>query len=48
MFAGPQADYIGLDQINVRLSRSLIGRGEMDVVVSVSGLSANTLKINVK
>lgn len=48
LFAGPQGDYIGLDQINVRLSRSLIGRGELDVVVSVNGLAANILKVNVK
>lgn len=48
LFAGPQGDYIGLDQINVRLSRSLIGRGEVDVAVVVNGLAANMLKVNVK
>ncbi|MGH9935222.1 MAG: hypothetical protein ACREAM_03195, partial [Blastocatellia bacterium] len=43
-YAGPQPDFAGLDQINVRLLRSLIGRGEVDVVVTVDGKTANTIK----
>ncbi|MGH9839355.1 MAG: hypothetical protein ACREEM_11290 [Blastocatellia bacterium] len=31
-FAGPQGAFAGLDQANARLPRSLIGRGEVDVV----------------
>lgn len=48
LFAGAAPDFIGLDQVNVGLLRSLIGRGEMDVVLTVDGLTANTVKINIR
>lgn len=48
LYAGPQRQYPGLDQINVRLPRSLAGRGEVDVFVSVHGTAANVAKISVK
>ncbi len=44
-YAGAQGDFIGLDQINVRLPRSLAGRGEVDVVLTVEGQPANTVKV---
>jgi uncharacterized protein (TIGR03437 family) len=47
-FAGAQGDLIGLDQVNLRLPRSLAGRGEIDVALSVDGKTANTLRINVR
>lgn len=47
-FAGAQADFVGLDQINALLPRALIGRGDVDIVVSVDGLTANTLRVNIK
>jgi uncharacterized protein (TIGR03437 family) len=47
-FAGPQGDLAGLDQLNVRLSRTLIGRGEVDVALTAAGRNANVVKINVK
>src|SRR5262249_43315692 len=47
-FAGPQGSLDGLDQVNALLSRSLAGRGEMDVVVTVDGRASNTVRINVK
>ena len=31
-FAGAQPNFTGLDQANIQLPRSLIGRGEVDVV----------------
>src|SRR5262249_4751138 len=34
-YAGKQPDFAGLDQINVELPRSLIGRGVQDVIVNV-------------
>jgi uncharacterized protein (TIGR03437 family) len=46
-FAGAQGDFAGLDQINVRIPRSLIGRGEVDVIVNVDGQSANTVRISI-
>ncbi|MGH9844954.1 MAG: hypothetical protein ACREEM_40065 [Blastocatellia bacterium] len=46
-FAGAQGDYVGLDQVNVRLPRSLIGRGEVDVALTVDGQAANTVKLSI-
>lgn len=38
----------GVDQINVLLPRSLAGRGEVDVVLTVNGKVANTVRVNIK
>jgi uncharacterized protein (TIGR03437 family) len=46
-FAGPQGTFVGLDQINVRLSRSLIGRGAVDVGLTVDGQASNTVQVNI-
>ena len=40
--------FVGLDQVNVRMSRALIGRGEVDVKLSVDGQAANTVRINIR
>jgi uncharacterized protein (TIGR03437 family) len=45
---GVQSQYPGMDQVNLLLDRSLIGRGEVDVVLTVDGVAANTVKINVR
>lgn len=47
-FAGKQGGLVGVDQLNVKLDRSLIGRGELDLVLRVDGKLANTVKINIK
>ncbi len=47
-FAGAQGGFVGLDQVNVRLSRGLIGRGEVDVALTVDGRAANTVKVGIK
>ena len=47
-FAGAQGAFAGLDQVNARLSRSLIGRGEVDVALTVDGKPANTIKASIK
>ena len=47
-FAGAQGSLVGLDQVNLQLSRSLIGRGEVDVALTVDGKTANTVRINIK
>ncbi|MGH9835869.1 MAG: YCF48-related protein, partial [Blastocatellia bacterium] len=44
LFAGDAPGFVGLDQSNVRLSRSLIGRGEVDVVLVVDGKAANAVR----
>jgi uncharacterized protein (TIGR03437 family) len=47
-FAGSQGDFEGLDQVNVLLPRSLIGRGEADLLLTVDAQMANPVRINVK
>ncbi len=47
-FAGAQPDFVGLDQTNIQLPRSLAGRGVVDVVFTVDGLTANTVAVSIK
>ncbi len=47
-FAGAQGGFAGLDQANIRIPRSLAGRGKVDVIFSVDGKSANTVSITLK
>jgi uncharacterized protein (TIGR03437 family) len=44
-YAGPQGQFVGLDQVNVPLPRSLRGRGELPVTVVVGGLSSNAVLV---
>jgi uncharacterized protein (TIGR03437 family) len=48
IYAGAQGDFAGLDQVNLRLPRSLAGRGEVDVAVNVDGVPANAVRVAVK
>ena len=48
LYVGAQGDMIGLDQVNVALPRTLIGRGEVDLVLTVEGKAAYTVRINFK
>ncbi len=43
----PSSEFEGLDQLNVLLERVLIGRGLVQVVVTVDGLVANVVEINI-
>ena len=48
-FAGAQGTLVGVDQINIQLNRaSLIGRGEVDVNLTVDGKPSNTVKVSFK
>ena len=43
-----QPQFVGLDQANLDpLSRSLIGWGEIDIVLTVDGTTANTVTVSV-
>jgi uncharacterized protein (TIGR03437 family) len=43
LYVGPSV-FVGLDQCNVSLPRSLAGRGEVNVVMTVDGRAANTVR----
>lgn len=45
LFAGTLSESSGLDQVNVRLPRTLAGRGEVDLLLTADGQSANTVRI---
>ncbi len=47
IYAGPQGGFAGLDQVNLRLSTNLRGRGEVGVVLAVDGRTASTVRISV-
>ena len=47
-YAGVQPQYTGLDQVNVPIPRALAGRGEVDVVLTVDGKAANTVRVNIR
>lgn len=48
LYAGAQSQFPGLDQVNVRLPGSLRGKGETDLVLSVDGSIANTVRIGIR
>jgi len=47
-YAGSQLQFDGLDQVNVSVPRSLAGAGEVPVVFTVDGITANVVTINIK
>lgn len=47
-FAGAQGAFVGLDQINVLIPRSLAGRGTVDIALTVDGIPANTVRITIQ
>lgn len=46
-YAGAQGQYEGLDQLNLLLPKSLRGRGDVNVVVTVDGQTANTVRVKI-
>ncbi len=48
IFAGEQGSFVGLDQVNVHLPRTLIGRGSVDVLLTVDGKAANAVRVEVQ
>jgi uncharacterized protein (TIGR03437 family) len=48
LYAGPQAEFAGLDQVNVSLPLALRGSGESNVLLTVDGRTANAVTINLK
>ncbi|MFN0112791.1 MAG: BACON domain-containing protein [Blastocatellia bacterium] len=48
LYLGPQGGFVGLDQANIRLSRALIGKGDVEIRLTVDGKPSNTVRINIK
>ena len=48
LYAGAQGSLAGLDQINLPLPRSLAGRGEVEITVSIVGRPANPVRIQIR
>jgi len=48
VYAGLAPGLVGLDQGNIQLDRSLTGKGEVDVILTVDGKTANAVRINIK
>jgi len=48
LFVGPAPGFAGVEQVNIRLSRVLIGRGEVSVVLHADDQNANQVTISVK
>lgn len=46
-YAGPQPSFEGLDQVNLALPLNLRGSGEVNIVLTVDGQTANVVTINV-
>ena len=47
-YAGAQGTYAGLDQVNVLLDRSLIGGGPLTLQLTVDGVAANPVVVNIR
>jgi len=48
VYAGPQPQYPGLDQVNIIIPRSLAGAGEVPITLTLDGQTANVVTINLK
>jgi uncharacterized protein (TIGR03437 family) len=47
-YAGAQSQCAGLDQVNVYVPTSLAGAGEVPVVLTMDGVTANVVTVNIK
>jgi uncharacterized protein (TIGR03437 family) len=47
LYAGPQPESEGLDQINIELPLTLRAAGEVDVVIEAGGVLSNTARIQI-
>jgi uncharacterized protein (TIGR03437 family) len=45
LYAGAQGQFVGLDQVNVSLPRALVGRGEVEIALTVDGRATNKVKV---
>ncbi len=48
VFAGAAPGFVGLDQVNLKLPGALPASGQVNVVVTVNGVAANTVVVNIQ
>ncbi len=48
LYAGQVDGFVGLDQTNIPIPRTLAGRGLVDVILTIDGKPANTVTIQIK
>jgi len=48
VYAGPQNQFLGLDQVNVAVPPSLRGRGEVGIALTVENLAANLVTVSIR
>jgi uncharacterized protein (TIGR03437 family) len=48
LYAGAQGGFVGLDQVNFKLPRSLAGRGAVDIILTADDKQANIVNITFK
>jgi uncharacterized protein (TIGR03437 family) len=47
-YAGPQGQYVGLDQVNIKVPRSVLVGGEVDLLLTIDKKQANPIRIHVR
>jgi uncharacterized protein (TIGR03437 family) len=47
-YAGRQGDFVGLDQVNLRLPRGLKGRGLSSIALTIDGKAGNQVQVYIK
>jgi uncharacterized protein (TIGR03437 family) len=47
-FAGTQGGFAGLDQVNVQLPSSLVGKGNVTIQLTANGYAANPVNLTIQ
>ncbi len=48
LYAGPQGQYLGFDQVNIRIPKTLRGRGRVDIRLTVDGDPVNPVRVQIR
>ncbi|MGH9647929.1 MAG: IPT/TIG domain-containing protein, partial [Bryobacteraceae bacterium] len=48
LYAGPQGAFVGEDQVNVLIPRSLAGMGNVPIVLTADGESSNAVNVTIQ
>lgn len=47
VYSGAHSTFVGLDQVNIKLPRSLAGKGDVEIKLTVNGVVSNTLRVRI-